>query len=165
MCKELGIGFNNNPSNNDISVTGNNVYSPVNETLDSIFNRHQFLLAEYNQSLDTKDTTIPTFFAIPKLHKNPYKFRFIAGARHSSMKKLSQLLHVILCHFRKHFQNYCRKSSSYDGFSKYWSVLNSQEVINVLHKTEYAQNMEFTVADFSTLYTNLPHDLIKNAIT
>ncbi len=34
--------------------------------------------------------------AVPKLHKNPNKFRLIAGASKSSMKPLSVLLNRIL---------------------------------------------------------------------
>ena len=162
MCKELGILFG---ANDTVNFNGNDTYVPTTEDINSIYSRHKHFANVFTLQLSDDDMSIPTLFAIPKLHKNPYKFRFIAGAQKSSIKILSQLLHVILSHIRKHFQNYCKKSTSYDGINRYWSVSNSQAVTNMLHRAEYSGIMNFTVADFSTLYTNLPHSVIKNCIT
>ena len=56
-------------------------------------------------------------YAIPKLHKNPIKFRFIAEAKFSSIKPLAVLLHYIPINFRNSFQNIC-KTFKYSNFNR-----------------------------------------------
>ena len=47
-------------------------------------------------SLPEEGIDIPKLYWIPKLHKNPYKQRFIAGLAKCSTKPLSQILTRIL---------------------------------------------------------------------
>jgi len=104
------------------------------------------------------DKVLPVIFAIPKLHKNPYKFRFIAGARKSSMKPLSLLLTKILTFLKEHFRNYCFAAENFSGSKWYWSVDSSLATLQKIKSTRKAKTI--TKADFSTLYTSLPHKLV-----
>jgi len=105
---------------------------------------------------------LPTIFAIPKLHKNPYKFRFIAGARFSSIKSVSLLLTTILSFVKQHFENYCMKVEKFSGSKFYWSVCSSLQALKRLRCVKNCRTL--TTADFSTLYTSLPHNLVKEQL-
>ena len=102
---------------------------------------------------------LPNFFAIPKLHKLPYKFRFIAGARCSSMKPLSMHLHYILRYLRNFLRNYCAKIQRLTGRRHFWSIDNSEMALNRIRCTKNVSNL--VSADFATLFTKLPHATIK----
>ncbi len=49
--------------------------------MSEITKSHSEFLNEFGLTVDTKDMDLPKFYAIPKLHKNPYKFRFIAASK------------------------------------------------------------------------------------
>ncbi len=51
---------------------------------------------KYSINLNSDLLHLPYFYAIPKLHKNPYKYRFIAAASKCSTKDISILTFKIL---------------------------------------------------------------------
>ena len=50
---------------------------------------------------------LPYLYWIPKLHKNPYKHRYIAGSSKCSTNPLSMLLTNILTAVKEKLQTYC----------------------------------------------------------
>ena len=107
---------------------------------------------------------LPTMYWIPKLHKNPYKARFIANSKSCTTTKLSLLLTSCLTKIKEHVMRYCDRAYENTGINLFWSIKNSGEVLN---KFEAKQHQASTIStyDFSTLYTTLPHNLIKNKLT
>jgi hypothetical protein len=101
---------------------------------------------------------------IPKLHKNPYKSRFIANSSSCTTTQISKLLTSILTTVKEHVQRYCEKTYETSGKDMFWSIKNSNEVLT---KLENEQNhiSSLSTYDFSTLYTTLPHNLIKEKLT
>ena len=52
------------------------------------------------------------------------------------------------------------------GVNFFWIVDNSQQVLNRLRKTNYfSPAKHFDSFDFYTLYTSIPHDSLKMALT
>lgn len=154
--KELGI----KPNNVIYPIIGNNTYQLSNYTKEHILKRHEKINENFKlQNKDDKQT-IPYIYANPKLHKNPYKFRFITGAYNSSIKELSVELHKILQFVKEHFKRYCSVIQQRTGITCYWSITNSMEVINTLKNRKNTDSNIYT-ADFNSLFTNLPHDIIK----
>ena len=47
------------------------------------------------------------------------------------------------------------------GINNFWTIKNSTEILNKL-KTNGFQASTISTYDFSTLYTTLPHNLIRN---
>ena len=84
LLRELGI--------DTVTFTGkgNSTFVPCHKSLQDIISEHQEVLVN-NFNIKSKEVNlcIPRLFWIPKLHKNPYKYRFIAGARQCSSKQLS----------------------------------------------------------------------------
>jgi len=101
---------------------------------------------------------------IPKLHKKSYKARFIANSSSCTTTKLSILLTSCLTKIKDHVKSYCDKAYQNSGINLFWSIKNSNEVLNKLQNKGYLASTLSTY-DFSTLYTTLPHDLIKDKLT
>ncbi|MCP4474883.1 MAG: hypothetical protein GY821_10040, partial [Gammaproteobacteria bacterium] len=102
---------------------------------------------------------------IPKLHKNPYGHRFITSAKNTTMQELSIAVHKILKGFRDHFQKYCNVIKERTGRNVFWSINNSNEVINILNNNKCCQDAKVVACyDFANLFTTLPHDLVRKQL-
>ena len=95
------------------------------------------------------------------MHKNPFGSRFIAASSACTTKPLSQLLTSSLKLITKHFKEYCEGIARNTGANSFWIIDNAAEVLQK-HRTKRAK--QFDSFDFSTLYTNIPHDLLLNSI-
>ena len=105
---------------------------------------------------------LPLLYWTSKQHKCPYKFRFIAGASKCYNKQLAIDLSLALKCIKKHFKNYCKVIQKRTGISDYWSKDNSYEFINIIADIKTAHSIK--TFDFSTLYTNLPLDVIYDSL-
>ncbi len=76
LKQELGI--------NDNQIIGNNVYQYVNISSNDIVNEQNQVLSTYGITMDKDNHDIPVLYWTAKLHKIPYKSRFIAGSVHSN---------------------------------------------------------------------------------
>ncbi len=101
---------------------------------------------------------------IPKLHKSPYKARFIANSKSCTTTKLSKLLTTCLTAIKDHLKRYFDKVYENNGINYFWSIKNSNEVLDKF-EAKHHQASSVSSYDFSTLYTTLPHNLIKAKIT
>ena len=106
---------------------------------------------------------LPTMYWLPKLHKRPYKARFIANSSSCTTTELSKLLTSCLTAVKNHVIRYCEKGYEMSGKNLFWSIKNSGEVLNKL-KSRGFRATSLSTYDFSTLYTTLPHNLIKEKL-
>ena len=100
---------------------------------------------------------------LAKLHKTPYKARFIANSSSCTTTELSKLLTSCLTAVKNHVIRYCEKVYERSGKNLFWSIKNSGEVLNKL-KSRGFRATSLSTYDFSTLYTTLPHNLIKEKL-
>ena len=100
---------------------------------------------------------------LPKLHKRPYKARFIANSSSCTTTVLSKLLTSCLIAVKNHVTRYCEKVYERSDKNLFWSIKNSGEVLNKL-KSRGFRATSLSTYDFSTLYTTLPHNLIKEKL-
>ena len=75
---------------------------------------------------------VPTLYWLPKLHKNPYKARFIANSSSCTTTELSKLLTSCLTAVKKHVIKYCEKVYKRSGKNLFWSIKNSGEILDNL---------------------------------
>ena len=80
--KELGVS----------TMTGNPTYSLTAMSKDEILQNHHSVMLTFGIPLSEEDIDLPKLYWIPKLHKNPYKQRYIAGSAKCSTKPLPQIL-------------------------------------------------------------------------
>ena len=93
---------------------------------------------------------------LPKLHKRPYKARFIANISSCTTTVLSKLLTSCLTAVKHYWIRYYDTVNERGGIV--WSIKNSNDVLN---KCKNFQASKLSTHDFSTLYTTLPYHLIK----
>ena len=116
----------------------------------------------FHGKVAVKDKKIPSLFMIPKFHKKPYKYRFIAGASNATTKKLSVDVNLCLKLMKRVHKGYCKSIYSRNGYNYFWSVDNSKEVIDKLNSVKNPSAIH--TYDFSTLYTNLPLNLVRDEL-
>ena len=62
---------------------------------------------------------------------------------------------------KKHVIKYCEKVYERSGKNLFWSIKNSGEILDKLKARDFNAT-SLSTYDFSTLYTTLPHNLIKD---
>ena len=75
----------------------------------------------------------------------------------------SKLLTSCLTTIKKHVIKYCEKVYERSGKNLFWSIKNSCEVLNKLKSRGFLAS-SLSTYDFSTLYTTLPHNFIKDKL-
>ena len=95
--------------------------------------------------------------------KKPYKARFIANSSSCTTSELSKLLTSCLPAVKKHVIKYCEKVKERSGKNLFWSIKNSGEILDKLKARDFNAT-SLSTYDFSTLYTTLPHNLIKDKL-
>ena len=106
---------------------------------------------------------VPTLYWLSNLHKKTYKARFIANSSSCTTTELSKLLTSCLTAVEKHFIKYCEKVYERSSKNLFWSIKNSGKILDKLKARDFnATNL--STYDFSTLYTTLPHNLIKDKL-
>ena len=68
------------------------------------------MAAKFELFVDEDHSKLPTLYKLPKLHKPPYKLRFIANSSACTTIELSILLSSCLTAIKNHVIKYCTKS-------------------------------------------------------
>ena len=93
-------------------------YQRTNLTKSEILINHRSALSSFGVNTKDDDIDLPSLYWVPKLHKDPYKQRFIAGSSSCPTKPLSKLLTSILTTVK-------------DGLKKYSDVIYSHSGKNI----------------------------------
>ena len=116
-------------------------------------------------SIKEKQDRLPTLYWLPKLHKRPYEAPFIANFSSCTTTNLSKLLTLCLTAVKKHWIRYYDTVYERDGIIYFWSIKNSNDVLNKFKSKNFqASKLSTCTYDFSTLYSTLPHHLIKDKL-
>ena len=122
------------------------------------------MAAKFGLFVDEDHSKLPTLYWLPKLHKRPYKSRFIAYSNACTTTELSILLTSCLTAIKNHVIKYCTTVYERNGKKLFWTIKDSGEILNKLKSRGFLSS-GFSTYDFSTLYTTLPHNLIKEKLT
>ena len=91
-----------------------------------------------------------------------YKAKFIANSSSCKTTELSKLLTSWLTAV-KNVIKYCEKVYERSSKNLFWSIKNSGEILDKLKARDFNRT-SLSTYDFSTLYTTLPHNLIKDKL-
>ena len=157
LIKELGLDSCSTP-------TGNSTYTSYQMSSENIVNTHNTFMKSLDIELSDDDKRLTYLYWTLKLQKSPVKHRFIAGSSKCTAKQLSSLLTKILTVIKTGLEKYCSIKTSHTGVNNMWIPKNSTSLLSSLshlgvHRTTYIQTF-----DFSTLYTSIPHDLLKSRV-
>ena len=86
LVKELEI--------NNVDIN-NPTYVQIDDSFETIVSHNQFIKS-LGLEMSEEDQNLPYLYWTPKLHKSPYKFRFISGSSKCTTKDLSCLLTKVL---------------------------------------------------------------------
>ena len=124
------------------------------------------LKQKFNITVGKEMSTLPDIYWIPKLHKNPVKFRFIIASKHCTTKTLSKNVSSIFSLFQKQVDTYYKKSHFFSGIKSYWVVQDRGPVLESVKKSLARRSAKcLSSFDFSTLYTKIPHDKLIDVLT
>ena len=84
MINELGID----------SSLGNPTYKSITLSKEEITDNHRSVLSSFGVSIKDDDCDLPILYWTSKLHKSPYKQRFITGSARCTTKPLFQLFNA-----------------------------------------------------------------------
>ena len=122
--------------------------------------------------MSEEDKNPPYLYWTPKLHKVPLLlyyirslFRFIAGSSKCTKKDLSCLLTKVLTIVKDGLIRYNNTKTSRNGVNSMWIVKNSTSLLSSLDQLDVRTATSVQTYDFSTLYTSIPHNLLKSRIT
>ena len=136
-------------------------YQRTNLTKSEILINHRFVLSSFGVNTKDDDIDLPSLYWIPKLHKDPYKQRFIAGSSSCSTKPLSKLLTSILTTVKEGLKKYSDVIYSHSGINQMWILKISKELLDNLQSHSLTSIHSIKTYDFSTLYTTIPHTKLK----
>lgn len=121
-------------------------------------------MKKFKIDIPEKQLSLPFLFWIPKMHKIPSKQRFIAASYCCSTKSASSILTQVLKLIYNSHKVYCDRINAYTGYNCMWIIQNSLEVHNTLN-TCRSKAKDLKTYDFSTLYTSIPHDKLKEKVS
>ena len=165
VCKKyyLDVVLKELSTNNGTSPQ---TYAPCSDHVEHLIAEHEDFLTRQNIRIPTDMKQLPGFYWLPKMHKNPIGSRFIAASSACTTKPLSQLLTSSLKLITTHFKQYCEGIARNTGVNCFWIIDNATEVLKKLKKVNRTKGARhFDSFDFSTLYTNIPHDLLLDSIS
>ena len=82
------------------------------------------MAAKFGLFVDEDHSKPPTLYWLPKLHKRPYKSRFIANSSACTTTELSILLTSCLTAIINHVIKYCTTVYERIGKKLFWSIKN-----------------------------------------
>jgi hypothetical protein len=141
LIKELGI---------DNSL-GNPTYTPTTLMKEEILDNHRSVLCSFGISTKDEELDLPSLYWIPKLHKCPFKQRYIAGSAKCSTRPLSKLLTCILSAVKTGLQSYCDTSYSKRCVNQMWILKNSKYMLEYIQSRSLPSCNSIKTFDFSTL--------------
>ena len=130
----------------------------------SVGDRHRcHMAAKFWVFVGEDHSRLPTLYWLPKLHKRPYKSRFIANSSSCTTTELSLLLTSCLNAIKNHVIKYSTTVYERNGKKIVWFIKNSGEILNKLKSRGFLAS-SLSTYDFSTLYTTLPNNLFQEKL-
>ena len=114
------------------SLPGNPTYNLTDFSASEVLDNHKLVLASFGIQLNSEELDLLYIYCIPKMHKNPYQHRLIAGLSKCSTIPLSILLTKLLTHIKQGLRKNCETAYSRSGVNQMWILQNSKELLDHL---------------------------------
>ena len=121
------------------------------------------LLLNLQWVLKKSKTDFLLYIGYRNFKKRPYKARFIANSSSCTTTVLYKLLTSCLTAVKNIGSDTMILFTKGTELTMFWSIKNSNDVLNKF-KSKTFQASKLSTYDFSTLYTTLPHHLIKDIL-
>ena len=125
---------------------------PSTDSFDKILKSHCKFIELMGLEMSEEDKNLP--YWTPKLHKVPFKHRFIAGSSKCTTKDSSCLLTKVLTTVKDGLIRYNNTKASRNGLNSMWIAKNSTSLLSSLDQRGVRTATSVQTYDFSTLYTS-----------
>ena len=127
---------------------------------------HNQFITSVGLEMSEEDQNLPYLYWTLKLHKSPYKHRFIAGSSKCMTKDLSCLLNKVLYTMIKDgLERYCNTKTSRNCVNNMWILKNSTSLLSSLDQLDVRTATSVQTLNFSAFFTSIPHDVLKSRIS
>ena len=148
-----------------ILADGSETYEKADRSKEEIIDENQVYSEKLGYTISEKEKDLPTMYWIPKMHKNPIKHRFIFASNSCSTKQLSTTVSNTFKLIHRQTENFHRFSKIDANYNKFWVIQNTDPVLAILKKINGKKSAKIiSCFDFSTLYTNIPHNNILDKL-
>ena len=127
LVKELRI--------NNVDVN-NPTYIPMDDSFETIVKSHNQFITSVGLEMSEEDPNLPYLYWTFKLHKSPYKHRFIAGSSKCMTEDLPCLLTKVLSTIKDGLVRYCNNKTSHNGVNDMWILKNSTSLLSSLDELD-----------------------------
>ena len=103
-----------------VELNSTSTYAPAQLTKDKLLMHHINTVTKIDVKIDKCE--LPTFYWLPKLHKRPYKSRFISNSSHCSTSILSKHITSALTAVKDHVIKYSETALSNSNVNYFWSI-------------------------------------------
>ncbi len=121
LIDELGV----------FSDTASKTYVYGNTTLDIIVKLHLEQITQLQVEVLEKQQDLPKLYWILKMHKTPYKSRFIVGSKNCNIKPVSSLLTRCFQCIKSKEEKYCSTIADNSGINRMWILKISPTLLSV----------------------------------
>ena len=140
-------------------------FEKVNLSVDNIVGKHNKFLKKIGIQMLDKNRNLPYLYITPKQHKSPIGFRYITSGAACSLQQLSKYIGICL----KSLLHSAKNKSIYDNKfhirNDYYVIDNNEPVLDFINSDNLKKGgKSVSTYDFSTLYTSIPHDQLKNSL-
>ena len=153
LIKQLGL-------DNCSSPKENSTYTSCQMSSQDILNTHNTFMKSLGIELSDDNKSLPYLYWTVKLQKSPVKFRFIAGYK-TVLQLVNQNTYIIKNGPEKYN---CSIKTNHNGVNNMWILKNSTSLLSSLGHLGVQRATFIQTFNFSTLYTSIPHDLLKSCM-
>ena len=148
------------------NASPSDTYEFITKSSSDIIQEHRSILSKHDLKMEEGMDCLPSMYWIPKLHKNPVGNRFIIASPKCSLKALLKDDTPILKLFQNQIKSFHDKNRVWTGVSNFWIIQNNTPVVERIDKINHKKKaFSIRTFDFSTLYTKIPHHLLKGALS
>lgn len=147
-------------------INSNNFLTSV-ENIGTILADYSSLLqSKFNHPLDNVRNKLPFMYWIPKFHKVPIDTRFITSGRNTVINVLSKYIGICLKHLIQIERNQCNLTYKYNNIKNFYIIEDNKEIVEYMNNSNIfiEDNIFVKTFDFKTLYTDIPHNELKDNI-
>lgn len=148
-----------------IKELSSNVYLPIQQNEETLVKQHQQDLRQLNVEVPADNESLPFIYSTIKQHKNPVSNRFIVSGRKCTTKTLSRRLLNVFQLVAKTMHTHSKYKCNFSNTKAFWVIKNAEDIrTDITNLNNKGKGSSVYSFDFSRLYTNIPHDLLRDNI-
>ena len=141
-------------------------FRPVNTPAETILKEHEQFMSSHGIEMDENNFKLPYIYITPKQHKSPVGFRVITSGSSCSLQQLSIYLGICLKSMLHSAKNKSLYDHKFHNRNDFYTIDSNEKVLDFLCSANTRKGSKsINTYDFSTLYTSIPHQQLKDNLS